>query len=130
MKWISIKDRVPDDGVLVLILADSLDEDIPYRDVGIYENNKWNVKLKPFAKSVTHWMPFPPINNESERKKLIIEETVSDNTKVDIIVGDYLLKECFVSYDISISITGNGSRGNIEFRTDKPAVLIDVDKEK
>lgn len=56
-KWISVKDRLPEERVWVLCLCRS-----GIREVLRWQNEQWLHDLSPFAymKSfVTHWMPLP-----------------------------------------------------------------------
>lgn len=60
-KWISVKDRLPEDDDDVLILSN---ERIIF--VGCYKNGQWiSYSLYAiYANVVTHWMPIPEIPKE------------------------------------------------------------------
>lgn len=58
-KWISVKDRLPedDDDVLILIYGKII-------GVGYRINGKWKSIAKAKAPVVTHWMPLPEMPKE------------------------------------------------------------------
>ena len=77
-KWISVKERLPEEGQRVLVFADGR-----YGDEGLFFDARFNPKHygigEPFRETgdcgipgegfmgnVTHWMPLPPAPNEEE----------------------------------------------------------------
>ena len=57
-KWISVKDRLPEDICPVLVALEGLN--IAFH--GWYQDEKWwkvGAGSRPFAQKVTHWMPLP-----------------------------------------------------------------------
>lgn len=50
-KWISVKDRLPDKTIGVLVWAHGYTSD--YFELSIYHENKFTID------NVTHWMPLP-----------------------------------------------------------------------
>lgn len=57
-EWISVEERLPDkNGVFIVALEDSRDENFLYFDVRQYSYGKWcNI---PDKLTVSHWMPLP-----------------------------------------------------------------------
>lgn len=69
-KWISVKEKLPEPGKEVLVLAGDVEYplyDIAYRGPG--RNHKWMVYGGTEAK-ITHWMPLPepPENKRGDKK--------------------------------------------------------------
>lgn len=66
MEWISVKDRLPNEGVKVLSYS-SFDEDIKVDYIIYAPNPIWACQLLRDETVVTHWMPLPelPSRNES-----------------------------------------------------------------
>ena len=60
MKWISVKDRLPEDEGFVLIHAPSADEHKPVIITAWHdtETREWGL-VDVWANAVTHWMPLP-----------------------------------------------------------------------
>ena len=57
-KWISVKDRLPEDICSVLVVLEGLN--IAFN--GWYNDGKWwtvGAGTRPFTRKVTHWMPLP-----------------------------------------------------------------------
>lgn len=65
MKWISVKERLPPEGEIVLVCDNSgypIDAEV---DMGFLENGEW--KEEEYIEiGVTHWMPFPEPPKEEE----------------------------------------------------------------
>jgi len=66
MKWVSVKDRLPEDNQSVLVYGGYIDTEpqyqIPSIDVGYYDSRKdrWNKNsCCNISAEVTHWMPLP-----------------------------------------------------------------------
>ena len=58
-EWISVKDRLPDDGTKVLL----------YLDYGMIEASWYDSSYyMPFWNRVTHWMPLPEPPKEDEHE--------------------------------------------------------------
>ena len=53
MEWISVKDRLPEDGIKVLVAYNT-----GYVTTGRQWFGKWN------GEGITHWMPLPPAPKE------------------------------------------------------------------
>lgn len=69
MKWISVKDKLPNDGDYIAIYAPSLDVDCPLLFPVRYKTGNWGV-VKYWAEAITHWMilPDPPILNDTHSR--------------------------------------------------------------
>lgn len=68
-KWISIKDRLPDDNTDVLIFTKFDDEtrhDTPYVRQAKYKEKCWYDVDVNTASGITHWMPLPELPKEVE----------------------------------------------------------------
>lgn len=68
MNWISVKDKKPDSGDMVLLLTD-LGEPIVGRITreGIISGNEcvaWDWAWNHDIDTVTHWQPLPPLPNK------------------------------------------------------------------
>lgn len=64
--WISVKDRLPDEGMHVLVLFDTggcTTQDVAYyiNHNGGYWNNDWNADISNLGlrDDITHWQPLP-----------------------------------------------------------------------
>ena len=74
-KWTLCKDRLPNDGVLVLVYMPQTDEFNASIMTGVYisENKEWDTEWYDEGRSVIAWMPLPEapdINkNNKERTK-------------------------------------------------------------
>lgn len=56
-RWISVEDRMPEDGVWVLIFSAGVTDDLQW-DIGYWDvSGKW--KCIGWDYPVTHWMPLP-----------------------------------------------------------------------
>jgi len=77
MKWIAVKDRLPDTCRLCVVFAESLDYDAPYIHMGLYWDGKWLTNLQPFASGISHWMelPKPPADRPTREE---VERTEED----------------------------------------------------
>lgn len=68
-KWISVKDRLPDEGIEVLIYTGMIDLDnIPKYEIATYRifSNASIFVSGPYnIHGVTHWMPLPPTPEEA-----------------------------------------------------------------
>lgn len=61
-KWISVKDRLPEENVRVLVWLDETLYDYTHIDTDRLKRNTW----VRWGKAVTHWMPLPAPPNEEE----------------------------------------------------------------
>lgn len=62
-EWISVKDKLPEEGQKVLCYEPDVFPDERYRsdyDVAVYENGRWETSNYLGAYKPTHWMPLPP----------------------------------------------------------------------
>lgn len=55
-KWISVEDRLPEDGKQVLIIIKPY-----YIELGNYADNEWLFHGEHIKNLITHWFPFPDI---------------------------------------------------------------------
>lgn len=68
MEWISIKDRLPEEGEDVLFSV--APNGVPFTRIGLYGDGNWKLLCGMFGEyrtftsktvwPVTHWMPLPP----------------------------------------------------------------------
>jgi hypothetical protein len=63
-KWISVKDRLPDDNESYLVCDLVTGEYLP--DRGFLEDGVWHISGDPEFQ-VTHWMPFPPPPQDAKK---------------------------------------------------------------
>ena len=69
MEWISVSDRLPEDGIRVLTYADNSAMFVASRDDGWYVDTGEYYYSSPFT-NITHWMPLPePPKEENNDKK-------------------------------------------------------------
>lgn len=59
MEWISVKDRLPNEE-MVLVSAASVDAEKPYMSISYYDKTAgWCLVPMLWIDSITHWMPLP-----------------------------------------------------------------------
>lgn len=60
MKWISVKDRLPEEGDTVLVFNTSGGEDCLVTIAIKWPNEEWFLtEIETTSEEVTHWMPLP-----------------------------------------------------------------------
>jgi hypothetical protein len=63
MEWISVKDRLPEPWVWVLVYRKMRDVHATYIDIARYDgyDREWGPgRIRRFADRITHWQPLPP----------------------------------------------------------------------
>ena len=59
-EWISVEDKMPEDGTSVLIYGNLLNEDSKGTSCGYYYGEKWTIVFSTFkCLCITHWQPLP-----------------------------------------------------------------------
>ena len=64
MKWIPVRERLPDEDGKYLVYIPTMDEEKPYIGIAWYHPGLkyklgWSLLPILFIKAITHWMPLP-----------------------------------------------------------------------
>ena len=57
-EWISVKERLPENGTRCLVVRYDYVTDTPFVDMLWFDNSWWN-RINSGDYAVTHWMPIP-----------------------------------------------------------------------
>jgi len=105
MKWISVKDELPDEGEEVICFASKLGRGSPNQMlIGWHENDKWGYSdgddydCNPDYWIITHWMPLPksPLDESDDSDlvellraiyTILIDNKITLNKKIELSKG-------------------------------------------